>query len=453
MLDTKPKLLIVDDQPNNIHAIKRVLESDELIIVEALSGDEALMAVLKHDFFLILMDVQMPEMNGFEAAELILNNKRTAHIPIIFLTAISKSDDFIMQGYGSGAVDYIYKPVDSHILLGKIKVFKELWASKQQLVSKNIMLEEQERILTQQKYALEEAGSRINLLLNAAGEGILSIDFLGNIILTNPKACTLLAASNEALLQTNIQDIFNQEDNDSSTSVVKNKTMIFSDLFSHEDKNKINTPRWKGLNNTPFYVEYTCNEIIDEDNVSTGAVIMFQDISQRKQLEESLKFMANFDSLTGIANRNLFHVSLHKSMERQKRTKGMLAVLFIDLDNFKAVNDSWGHEAGDQLLVQVSKRIVALTREGDLVARLGGDEFAVILHDIIASENADMVAEKIITALGEPFNLGCTLANIGGSIGVADYAGGDINKDELIKRADAAMYKAKEAGKNSWKRG
>jgi len=449
----KPKLLVVDDQPNNIHAIKRIVDSNDVDIIEALSGDAALMAVLKYDFFLILMDVQMPGMNGFEAAELILNNKKTAHIPIIFLTAISKSDDFVMQGYGSGAVDYIYKPVDSHILLGKIKVFRELWSSKQELVEKNIVLEEQERILKEQKQALEKASSRINMLLSSAGEGILGIDYRGDITLANPKACELLAAPAESLQGKNIRDFFLEKEEPSGAKKQADRTTRFSDLFHEKDAGQYNTSRWKRFNDTSFYVEYSCNEIVEDNDISTGAVIMFQDISQRRELEESLKYMANFDSLTGIANRNLFHVSLHKSMERQKRTNSILAVLFIDLDDFKAVNDTWGHEAGDQLLVQVSERIIASTREGDLVARLGGDEFAIILHDITAAENADMMAEKIITELGRPFDLACTVANIGGSVGVADHCDTGMNKDELIKRADTAMYKAKEAGKNSWRRG
>jgi len=399
------------------------------------------------------MDVQMPGMNGFEAAELILNNKKTAHIPIIFLTAISKSDDFVMQGYGSGAVDYIYKPVDSHILLGKIKVFRELWSSKQELVEKNIVLEEQERILKEQKQALEKASSRINMLLSSAGEGILGIDYRGDITLANPKACELLAAPAESLQGKNIRDFFLEKEEPSGAKKQADRTTRFSDLFHEKDAGQYNTSRWKRFNDTSFYVEYSCNEIVEDNDISTGAVIMFQDISQRRELEESLKYMANFDSLTGIANRNLFHVSLHKSMERQKRTNSILAVLFIDLDDFKAVNDTWGHEAGDQLLVQVSERIIASTREGDLVARLGGDEFAIILHDITAAENADMMAEKIITELGRPFDLACTVANIGGSVGVADHCDTGMNKDELIKRADTAMYKAKEAGKNSWRRG
>jgi len=449
----KPKLLVVDDQPNNIHAIKRIVDSNDVEVIEALSGDAALMAVLKYDFFLILMDVQMPGMNGFEAAELILNNKKTAHIPIIFLTAISKSDDFVMQGYGAGAVDYIYKPVDSHILLGKIKIFRELWSSKQELVEKNIVLEKQERVLKEQKQALEKASLRINMLLSSAGEGILGIDYRGEIMLANPKACELLAEPAEALQGKNIRDFFLRTEESSGAQDQADKTTRFSDLFHEKHAGQYNTSRWRRSNETSFYVEYSCNEIVEDNDISTGAVIMFQDITQRRELEESLKFMANFDSLTGIANRNLFHVSLHKSMERQKRTNSILAVLFIDLDDFKIVNDTWGHEAGDQLLVQVSERIIASTREGDVVARLGGDEFAIIMHDIAAPENADMMAEKIITELGKPFNLACTVANIGGSVGVADHCDTGISKDELIKRADTAMYKAKEAGKNSWRRG
>jgi len=310
MTINRPKLLVVDDQANNIHALTRIIDDVDIEIIAAYSGMEALKAVLKHDFFLVLMDVQMPEMNGFETVELMQSNKKTSHIPIIFLTAISKSDEFVIQGYGTGAVDYMYKPVDPFILLGKIRVFKELWNFKEELVLKNQQLEE-------------------------------------------------------------------------------------------------------------------------------------------KELQ--LQHMANYDGLTQIANRNLYHASLHKAMLRQKRSIGMLAVLFIDLDSFKQVNDGAGHDAGDQLLVQVAQRISTSIREGDLAARMGGDEFAVILYDIESTDNAIKVAAKILSQLKTPFELDHTTANISGSIGISFYTGeSEPDHNELIKKADTAMYDAKHSGKNQY---
>ncbi|OUS32557.1 hypothetical protein A9Q99_00340 [Gammaproteobacteria bacterium 45_16_T64] len=147
MREHKHRLLVVDDKKENIYALKRMLEPLHLDICEATSGQEALKHVIDGEFFLILMDVQMPGMNGFETASLILENQNTAHIPIIFVTAISKEDHFAALGYESGAVDYIYKPIDPLVLIGKIKVFRDLSDTKSELTSKIIELESNNQAL------------------------------------------------------------------------------------------------------------------------------------------------------------------------------------------------------------------------------------------------------------------------------------------------------------------
>jgi len=161
MTKLRPMLLIVDDEPKNLHAMKRLVEHMEVDIVEAASGQEALRAVLYHDFFMILMDVQMPEMNGFEAATLILDNPKTSHIPIIFVTAISKDERFTLKGYQTGAVDYIYKPVDPQILQGKIRVFRELWSRRIELQESNNRLEQLNKQLTETGSALKTANNSL----------------------------------------------------------------------------------------------------------------------------------------------------------------------------------------------------------------------------------------------------------------------------------------------------
>jgi signal transduction histidine kinase len=130
MTDAKPTLLVVDDEPKNLRAVRRILESVDVAVEEASSGQEALRKVIHHEFFLILMDVQMPDMNGFETASLILENHQTSNIPIIFVTAVSKEERFVHQGYESGAVDYVYKPLDPQVLYSKVMVFRELWIQR-----------------------------------------------------------------------------------------------------------------------------------------------------------------------------------------------------------------------------------------------------------------------------------------------------------------------------------
>lgn len=161
MPDPQPKILIVDDEPKNLHALRRITKPLDIEVIEARSGQEALRAVLHHNFFMILMDVQMPEMNGFEAATLILDNPKTSDIPIIFVTAISKDECLTLKGYQTGAVDYIYKPLDPQILEGKIRIFRELWMKRAELQEGNKQLEQLNEQLTEASGAIKTANEHL----------------------------------------------------------------------------------------------------------------------------------------------------------------------------------------------------------------------------------------------------------------------------------------------------
>lgn len=170
---------------------------------------------------------------------------------------------------------------------------------------------------------------------------------------------------------------------------------------------------------------------------------------ERKQSELELKHLAHFDPLTGIANRVLFIDNMNRALSHAKRHDERLSLMFIDLDDFKNINDTLGHEAGDTLLVQVADRLNRVLRECDTIARLGGDEFAIILEDISTVYNVDVVAKKILQTLTKPFHLQGQEMYVGASIGVAIFpeAGNDTNT--LLKHADIAMYRAKKEGKNN----
>jgi len=163
---------------------------------------------------------------------------------------------------------------------------------------------------------------------------------------------------------------------------------------------------------------------------------------------ERLQKMAHYDKLTELSNRAYFYIELEKEINRTKRLNTKLAVMFIDLDGFKAVNDTYGHDAGDQLLVDVSRRLTQSVRDVDIVARLGGDEFTVALTNVAGEEEALLVANKIIDKLSENFLINKTLINIGASIGISLFPDSAKNSDDIIKQSDDAMYMAKDNGKN-----
>ncbi|MGE5547823.1 MAG: EAL domain-containing protein [Solirubrobacterales bacterium] len=180
----------------------------------------------------------------------------------------------------------------------------------------------------------------------------------------------------------------------------------------------------------------------------TNYVAVFSDITSRKQIEERLSYQANHDPLTRLPNRTLFQERLSRALARAHRNQALVALLFVDLDHFKQVNDTLGHLAGDQLLQTVAERLTGCTRQGDTVARLAGDEFTVILEDIQDARDAAVVAHKILHLLSEPFELNGTVANISSSIGVALYPADAGDPQGLVKLADAAMYRAKNLGRN-----
>lgn len=175
------------------------------------------------------------------------------------------------------------------------------------------------------------------------------------------------------------------------------------------------------------------------------------DITQRKIEYEQLLRLANYDRLTGLANRGLFASLLDHTLSQCERTGGRCAILFIDLDGFKAVNDTYGHDMGDKVLVEAGHIIKRNVRDSDVAARFGGDEFAVILDRVDTPASAGEVGQKIIDALRLPMAFGGTLCSLGASIGVAVYGVHGYSQDQLRSAADAAMYGAKRAGKNCWR--
>ena len=171
---------------------------------------------------------------------------------------------------------------------------------------------------------------------------------------------------------------------------------------------------------------------------------------ERKRAEERLTYLAQYDQLTGLVNRTLFRDRLVQAMARSKRLQQPLGLMLLDLDRFKAVNDTMGHDVGDQLLKAVAGRLQECVREVDTVARMGGDEFTIILEGLSREQDITIVAGRITESLAEPFHLKEHQASIGVSIGITVYPSDDHEIDELLKHADAAMYRAKQQGGSSF---
>ncbi|MFZ6672280.1 diguanylate cyclase domain-containing protein [Undibacterium sp. Xuan67W] len=208
---------------------------------------------------------------------------------------------------------------------------------------------------------------------------------------------------------------------------------------------------WNQRKNGDVYPQrQTITRILGNVGVPTRYVSIFNDISDRWYRDETIRKLALQDALTGLPNRPLLMERLHQLLAKTDREKRNISVMFLDLDQFKNVNDSLGHEAGDILLKEVAKKLLAQVRKTDTVSRLGGDEFVILLDNPSSQQEVVQIAHRIITSINIPFHIDENTAKIGTSIGIAVYPDDGITAEELIKSADKAMYKAKEGGKNRY---
>lgn len=209
------------------------------------------------------------------------------------------------------------------------------------------------------------------------------------------------------------------------------------------------TMRGARKNGEQFWQAVAASPVLNEAGLLTHIVVSIEDTSQQRAINAQMEQLAFYDPLTGLENRRLFKDRLEQSLKQVRRSKSLMALLFIDLDNFKYVNDTYGHDVGDELLVEVANRLKKCVREEDIVARLGGDEFTVILSNLKDSKSASNVAAKIINSLQLPIIVENHELNISGSIGITVAPEDSMDATELMRHADLAMYRAKAAGRNN----
>ncbi len=269
----KQNILVVDDHQENLVALEAILESPHRHLVMATSGNEALQMALKHDFSLILLDVQMPEMDGFEVAHLLRKNRRTSNIPIIFVTAISKEERYVFKGYECGAVDYLFKPIDQQILEAKVNVFLELDLQKRKL----------QQAVVQMK-RLKDQNER---LLQALGEGVIGTDEKGVISFCNDAACALLSTSRERLQGLNVEDVLFHDSKGNRRWSWKASPLL--EACSRGESWQNQHPLHARIDEHVVMVEMTASPVNREGDAFSGTVILFRDVSGRELPDEELR--------------------------------------------------------------------------------------------------------------------------------------------------------------------
>jgi len=292
----------------------------------------------------------------------------------------------------------------------------------------------------QSEVALRESEYKLRTLIGSMNEGLLQVDGEDCITFVNNCFCELVGYSQEELIGKNwSQLLLDNVGNAFITEVNKRRQKGISDRYELCLKKKSGETLFVMVGGVP---------ILEAKGVVSGSMGVFTDITERKRVEEQLLHDAFHDGLTGLANRALFMDHLRLTIERGKsRHSNSYAVLFLDFDRFKVINDSLGHTEGDNLLKFIGQRLESATRAGDLVARLGGDEFVVLLSELLEEGDAVQIAERIQACLKNPFDLNGNEIFISASIGIALSASGHKRPEDMLRDADIAMYRAKATGK------
>ncbi|WP_285905449.1 GGDEF domain-containing response regulator [Pseudodesulfovibrio pelocollis] len=422
------KVLIVDDSPTNLVLLDHVLRPTGCVVIQATTGIEAVALVADDDFALILLDIQMPGMNGYEAAMRIKELPRGRHVPIIFITAIYQDEDNVRLGYETGAVDYLFRPVNVQTLTSKVQVFLEMNRQK-------LRLEREIETRLRAEAALRQAEAKYRAIFERAVEGIFQCSPNGEFCEVNPAMARIFGYESPAGMigVAGLRQRLMAESGDLARYMGLLRRDGYVSNFEF---------RGRRLDGDPFWCSESARLVVLDDGSEMVEGVL-EDITGRKQTELELKHLASVDSLTGVYNRHLFFDRIEHALVTAKRAESLVAVLFIDLDDFKRVNDTYGHQAGDELLRMVAGRLKNRIREADTLARLGGDEFGVLLECLDDQEGALTVARSLLEVMNTPYVVTGESIRVGATVGISFFPEDGKDGVSLISRADSAMYGAK----------
>ncbi|TAN65162.1 MAG: GGDEF domain-containing response regulator [Methylobacter sp.] len=440
-------ILVVDDTLESLGLLTDILEAEGYYVLPANSGEIALASIAVTLPQLILLDILMPGMDGFEVLRRLKSRPETHKIPVIILSAFSETEQRV-KGLEKGAIDFISKPFQRQELLAKVKIHFELSRTRLLLEEKTAALRLANAHL--QREIAERKQMEADILVAAtvfeSHEGMLVSDANNNILRVNRAFSLITGYSAKDVIGKNPR-VLNSGRHDAS---------FYAALWESIN----NTGSWEGeiwnrRKGGEIYPEHLTITAVKRQNGSiTHYVATLTDITRDKEAADRIERLAFYDPLTELPNRRLLQDRLKPALALSHRNGRQGALLFIDMDNFKSLNDTLGHDMGDLLLQQVAQRLKLCVREGDTVARLGGDEFVVMLEDlseqaIEAATQSEMIGNKILAILNRPYQLATHEYHSTPSIGATLFNGHEQSIDELLKQADIAMYQAKASGRNT----
>ncbi|MFT5852053.1 MAG: diguanylate cyclase (GGDEF)-like protein/PAS domain S-box-containing protein [Colwellia sp.] len=412
-------ILIVDDDIVDREHIKRTLRKTDqnYRFVETESVDEGLSAFRSHQFDVILLDYLMPQRNGIELL-LALKNEPYGNSVAIIMLSNSEEVTLALECIKAGAQDFLLK-----IELTALRL---------------------NRAILQAQFCFElEQKLRLSYrVFSETHEGIMITNADKLIIDVNPAFSHITGYSHEEIIGKSPQAL----------SSGKHPAEFYTTMWQQIDEQGYwQGEIWNRRKSGEVYAELlTISSLNDPDNTIVNYLGMFTDITHSKRQQESMHRMAHYDALTELPNRSLLLDRFNQAIAHSKRSNTLLAVCFLDLDNFKPVNDTFGHDIGDKLLIEVASRLKSAVRTEDTVSRLGGDEFSMLLGGIKSTHQCYEMLERIIDSVSAVYFIDEQAIKISASIGISLSPLDGVELGSLLRHADQAMYQAKQEGKNNY---
>lgn len=373
---------------------------------------------------LVLMDAMMPEMDGFEATRHIKAMQLERWIPVLMLTALDDHSHMV-HGLHAGADGYLTKPFKKEVLDAHIRSMQRI---------------------AQMQNRLTDTIGHLNSFFDNTLDGIVIIDGFGIIHAFNRSAEKMFGYLEADVVGKNINCLMPS----SYAEHHDNYLLRYRDGQGGKMIGARTELVAKRADNSTFPVSIGLSELVMATG-ETRIIGLLTDITEREEARKRIEFLALHDKLTGLPNRELLNEEIKHSLAQAKRNDEKVGLLFIDLDGFKPINDTYGHAAGDIVLQEVAKRIKSCLRGADVPARVGGDEFVILLPNMLGAEGAKIVAGKILHAFNQAIKLEHDVTcRVGASIGIALYPDHAHDMDSLLRAADDAMYVAKRSGKNAY---
>lgn len=432
------RLLVVDDEPRARESLQELLQLSGYEAIIATGGLEAIETLKLQQFDLILLDLNMPDMSGQKVMEFI--NREKIGVEIIVVSG-ETTFDHATQALRRGAQDFLRKPYAPD----------ELLRSVSNVLEKRRLLEENRSI----QLRLEESESLHRFIVNNSPDVIYLLDQEGKFAFVNERIETLLGFKQDELIGEHFSKLIFEDDLDQASYTFNERRTGDRATTNIELRLRCkdcDSPRHFESRSVPIELSsigvYTIDRSRNREFIGTYGVA--RDITEKKRAEELIRYQLHHDLLTNLPNRSLFRDRLQMAMAQSRRNGKRVAVLYLDMDRFKIINDSLGHFVGDELLQQVAHRLKTGLREADTLARVGGDEFNLLIPELGGEEDATALAKKILNLFSDPFHIGEEEIFVSFSIGISLFPDHGETREALIKNADIAMYQVKYSGKNGY---